>query len=439
MPLIQPKLIPGVQYQLAGASLSFVNGGHTFALDLDSVALAEAVQQVLDDLSTGTASAAELARRHDAALKPYDTPTLLGILSGENILTEARPADGMRDGSALFYELRAHHRAAIAPTLAHEPGALKYSRGELSHDDLKAWSIEYYFTTRFAEQCIVAAASQHANPPLQRLFEEFFIEEVGHDKLLERSLLGFGFSAADLETLTPHISTVAAMGMLLRASLFDLPLFVTLVGQLEGTEAQCRRYIALLEQSGLPHEAIHPQIVHEMINIEHGHFDEALDMAAALGSVDAADIERCQRLLALYAEMRKAVYPWVFAGTAAARPLDAASYLAAWRAHGPAIKKSLLSIACANAPEILSRSLARDFVELRKVPYVAWSPTADRHVAAAMLEYSLWKVAYQEPERIAGTLAWLDALADGRTADDGFVPRFLRVALQAADEVQVPA
>jgi hypothetical protein len=360
---------------------------------------------------------------------------LIGILLGEHILTESAPFAAAKDGACLFHELRAHYRSDIAPTFADEPGAVKFSQGALTHEEFKAWSIEYYFTTRFAEQCTVAAINHHARPELQALIEAFFIEEVGHDKLLERSLSGLGFTRTDLEQLDPHISTVAVMGMLLRASLFDLPLFITLVGQLEGTEAQCRRYIAMLEQSGLPEEAIRPQITHELINIEHGHFGEALEMAVALGSVTDEDIARCRRLLSLYSEIRKTVYPWVFPGTAATRPLTADSYREAWRRYAPSIRLGVLPIACANAPESVARGLVRDFVELRKHACIEWTADGDQHVAGAILEFALWKLAYQEPERLAAILEWLDAAADGRTADAA-VPGFLRAAFEPAIPTQ---
>lgn len=428
MHLKQPKIIQGVQYQRSSASLNFVSGQSRFALDLDSDQLAESVEQVLNDLVPGTMEMAELARRHDAALAPYDTRTLIDILLGENILTESKPFGAARDGASLFHELRAHFRSHIAPSFADEPGAVKFSQGALTQEELKAWSIEYYFTTRFAEQCTVAALNHHGKPGLQALIEEFFIEEVGHDKLLERSLIGFGFTRTDLEQLSPHISTVAVMGMLLRSSLFDLPLFITLVGQLEGTEAQCRRYIAMLEKSGLPEDAIRPQITHELINIEHGHFDEALKMAVALESVGDQDIARCRRLLSLYGEMRKTVYPWVFPGTASTRPLTAEHYRDAWRSYAPSIKKTVLPIACANASESVARGLVRDFVELRKHPAIEWTADGDQHVAGAILEYSLWKLAYQEPGHIASIFAWLDATAHGATAEADAVPGFLRAA-----------
>lgn len=429
MQLKQPTLISGVQYRQSGATLDFVSGGYSFSLDLDNDRLAEGVRGVLDDLASGQVHVDALAARHDAALQPYDTQTLLGILAGENVLTEAQPF-GLKDGTALHYELRSHYQSSIQPGYADEPGAVKFNQGDLSHAELKSWSIEYYFTTKFAEQCIVAAANHHRNPTLQRMFEEFFVEEIGHDKLLERSLLGFGMSPEDIDGLTPHLSTVAAMGMLLKASLFDVPFFITLVGQLEGTEAQCRRYIALLEASGLPHEAIHPQIVHEMINVDHGHFDEAYKMSAALDGITERDIERCKRLLALYTEIRKSVYPWVFPGTAAARPITSETYLAAWRRHADAIKKAVLSIACANAPEALSRKLARMFSSLRKVDYVDWRADDVEQVAGATLEYALWKIAYQEPVQILEIFQWLDGVANGDAPDGLRVPESLRLAFQ---------
>ena len=56
------------------------------------------------------------------------------------------------------------------------------------------------------------------------------------------------------------------------------------------------------------------------------------------------------------------------------------------------------------------------FVELRKVELVDWDPGKAIHVAAAMLQYSLWKLSYQEADTLPTTLSWLNAVARGDQA-----------------------
>lgn len=432
-PILQPKLIESVQYDRAIRTYKFRLGEGTFDLDLDSDMLADVVGEILADLRIGELSTANLAKCYDQKLGPHSITLLLDLLVEQNVITEASPPPLKKRGAALFHEVKSHYQTVLIPTFSKEEGVLKLHEGRMNSADLKAWAVEYYFTTRFAEQCIIAAVNQHTNPELRRIFEEFFIGEVGHDKLLERSLLGFGYKESELDSLTPHISTVAAMGLLLRSSIYDIPFFITLVGQMEGSEQQSRDYIRVLERSGLPPEAIQPQITHEMINIEQDHFGEALQMASVLDSVSVSDIDRCKRLIALHIEMRRSVYSHVFPGVSSSGEVSSDLLKNAWLDYGRHIRKAVLSIAVANAPEADSRRFAREFVELRKVGTIDWDPTQKVQVAAGMLEYSLWKLSYQEPERLNSTLRWLDATAVGDVFPVEKVPRHFVNAMAAKE------
>ena len=420
----RPKFIDGVRYSREENSFLIRLLDTKFNLDLESEALANAVSEILERLTEGH-DYEQLIESFDRRLQPYSVDILLSLLDGQNVLTEL-PAHGTgKFGSSLYREVRAHFKSRLVPLFADEEGPQRFHDLQLSREELKAWTVEYYFTTRAAEQCIIAASNQRSNPVLQRLMQDFFIDEVGHDKLLERSLLGFGLRQDELEALTPHISTVAVMGLLLQAALFDVPLFITLVGQMEGSEAQSRRYIQLLERSGLPEAAIRPQISHEMINIENDHFGEALEMASALAHVSADDIERCTRMLHLHLEMRTTVYSHIFPTAKTSRTITPALFQEVWRNFGRNIRKTILPIAVSNSEEHAGKQFARDFVELRKVELLQWDPAQKSHVAGALLEYALWKLAYQEPERIGGTLRWLDAVVEGREVQRDNVPAYI--------------
>lgn len=424
-PFHTPQLLTGAVCHRKGNSFEISLGEHSFDLNLESDALCDCVGEVLCELQEGKLTADELGARFDSRLSPYHVKQLVALLAGQSVLTERVEAPHLRSGVALYHEVRAEFLSSIAPRFATEPGILRFHRADLSAKEIEAWSIEYYFTTRYAEQCLITALDHRSDPALRECLEEFFIDEVGHDRLLHRSLVGFGYSHSDIDGLTPHISTVAAMGMLLRSSIYDLPFFITLVGQMEGSEKQSRSYIEMLERSGLPQEAIHSQIVHERINIEHGHFGEALELANRLGAVSGADIARCKRLLRLYLEMRCSVYPHVLHECASPRALDATRLGEAWARYAGSLRRSVLPIAVASSPEPSARRFARDYVELRKVPLIEWDPADPIHVAAAVLDYSLWKTAYQNSEMLDGAFSFLDDLAEGRQPVSRGEPSFL--------------
>jgi len=420
-----PLLNPNTVFRKSGAAIRISLGKYFFDLELDTLELADAVERVLRSLELGLFGLVELREMFNSDLLPYNVDLLLGILTEKNVLTEQPQAVQMYSGTAFYHEIRADCRAHIIPRYATEVGAMKFHASDVSAKELEAWTIEYYFTTRFAEQCLATALNHRADASLHASLEEFFIDEVGHDRLMYRSLEGFGYSDTDIEGLVPHISTVATMGMLLRSSIYDLPFFVTLVGQMEGSEAQSRSYIAMLQNSGLPQEAIRSQVVHEMINIEHDHFGEALELAQLLAPISSAEIERCKRQLHLYLEMRVCVYSHIFPLVESTRRVDAVRIGRAWAQYGVNLRKSLLPIAISNSPERLARLLARDYVELRKVPLITWDPNLPEHVIGALLEYSLWKTAYQNADQLIASFRFLDGLAIGVRPNDDGVPAFL--------------
>ena len=436
--LVMPKFVDGVVYERTGQTINFTLNQITFALDLDTIELVDAVVEVCGELALGRQEAAELATKFNARLQPYGLNELLSILCNENILYDAKPGAPLLKGNSLFYQLKSHVASDLLPRYSSEPGVLKFHLKTVTKDELRAWSVQYYFVTRFAEQCVVGALNHSSNDALRRLLEEFFVGEVGHDKLLERSLIGFGYSEAAVQNLSPHISTVAMMGMLLRTSIFDIPLFITLLGQMEGSEERSRRYIALLQASGLPDAAIAPQITHEMINIEHDHFGEALEMSSTLPGILSSDIDRCRRQLILFTEMKIPAYASVFAGTQSRRYMKPADFRQAWSKYRRQIARAVLPIAAANAPEALARKFARDFVELHKIDPRQWNPDEKLDVAGAILEHALWKTAYQEPARLQGTLAWLDESISNVASDASMVPQFYVDAFSEVEEA-VPA
>jgi Iron-containing redox enzyme len=408
-----PTLVDGLQFQRNAQEIQIRVGTDNFSIEFDNEHLAAGAETVMRELSRGASDVSALARAFDASLQPYDTRTFLGILESHALLTDAEVPKDVIGGRRFICDVQAHIRNDVLPRHPLDKFAAQVQQKSVSAQTMRRWTVEYYFVTRFAERCIVGVLNQPSTPAMAKTLWEFLQDELGHDKLLERSLRGFGLGDSDFAALVPHLSTDATMGMLLRTSHFDLPTFVALVGQMEGTAARSLEYMEALEACDVPAEAKLHQRRHEEINVEHGHGDVARSLADELHALSLADLQRAKDGLGLYIGIRRSATPYIVGDCDAYGTWSRADVEACLAKFWPRILQATLPIAAARSDEVASKALIRRLVVLKGASVHSWNEEDRLELLAAMVENSLWKTAYQSVQTYVETIEWIDGLVAG--------------------------
>ncbi len=339
-------------------------------------------------------------------------PRAWGRLDEQHLLSDAQPAGNAISGKAFICEIENYYYNIVLPAFEPDEFSRKIFTKTIDNAALQRWSVEYYHVTRAAERVLTVSLRNYHNNGLTMAVRDFFFDEVGHEKLLRRSLLGFGMSEAEIESSHPHICTETIMAMLLRAAHFHLPTFVTLVALMEGSSDESRAYIDVLENSNLSPEAIRSQIMHEKINIEGEHGNEGREIFSHINALSANDLTIAKKAVREFYAVRRAITPWLLGKTS-----FAGVYKELFRRTLnellPQLKMSTLPIAIPRATLSQSDKLVKMLCMLKHLPAVEFNLDKDEQLLMLMLENVLWKAAYTDLTLYTNTLEWLEQLAEG--------------------------
>ncbi len=103
------------------------------------------------------------------------------------------------------------------------------------------------------------------------LINEFYCEEIGHDKLLLKSLESIGLTEQELFKSTPLTGTMALCNSLSYWARRDPLFFFTTLGPLEGREIEIDSYVSAIREKGLPDSFLKPIASHADINMNASH------------------------------------------------------------------------------------------------------------------------------------------------------------------------
>jgi Iron-containing redox enzyme len=158
------------------------------------------------------------------------------------------------------------------------------------------------------------ALSYSFDESLRRKFNEFYCEELGHDRLLLQSLETIGLTAEELFLSVPLRETIALCNALSFWARHDPLFFFTTLGPLEGGHVEVDSYVRAMRRKNMPEAFIAPIETHANINrtAEHGHLTR--ELFSSVRSVSVADAARIlqQTLLfiALYDQFYYAIWEY---------------------------------------------------------------------------------------------------------------------------------
>ncbi|WP_315708205.1 iron-containing redox enzyme family protein [Brenneria uluponensis] len=411
-----PCLVQGIKYQIDKQQITFINNSENFTIDFESETMAQAAGYILEHLNNADFDISFLKEKFDFAMQPYSVSDFVVILDEQHLLSDAQPVSDVISGRAFICEIENYYFNIVLPAFEQDEFSRKVFTKTIDNAALKRWSVEYYHVTRAAERVLTASLRDYNNDGLTMAIRDFFFDEVGHEKLLHRSLRGFGMSEEEIELSHPHLCTETMMAMLLRAAHFHLPTFVTLVTLMEGNSDESQIYIDVLENSNLSSEAIQSQIVHEKINIEGEHGNEGREIFSHIAALSVSDLDIAKKAVRVFYAVRRAITPWLL-GEDSFAGVDKALFRQALSDMLPLLKMSTLPIAIPRATLSQSERLVKMLCANKHQPYVDFNLNKVEQLLMLMLENVLWKAAYTDLTLYLNTLEWLEHLAEDRISE----------------------
>lgn len=165
------------------------------------------------------------------------------------------------------------------------------------------------------------------NQQLRQRFNQFYCEEIGHDRLLLQALESIGLDADMLFHSIPLRETMAVCNGLSCWARHDPLFFFTTLGPLEGRDVEIDSFVVAARAKGLPDAFVGPIETHANINknSEHGLLTrELFDAIPAISAPEAARVLRQTALfIALYDQFYTAIWRHYRSSRSLLRHVDA--------------------------------------------------------------------------------------------------------------------
>ena len=124
------------------------------------------------------------------------------------IETENKITSGSMSGSQFYRELwRFIERLKLQ--FSFSPFFEKMADGTITKNQLLGYALESYHVTHLCPKLLAPALANYESNRVQKLLQEFFVSELNHDILIEKSLKSVGVKDEQIETMQPLPSTFA--------------------------------------------------------------------------------------------------------------------------------------------------------------------------------------------------------------------------------------
>jgi len=143
---------------------------------------------------------------------------------------------------------------------------------------------------------------------LRRKFNEFYCEELGHDRLLLKALEAIGLTEEALFMSAPLRETVALCNALSYWARHDPLFFFTTLGPLEGGNVEVDSYVLAMREKKMPDAFVSPVETHANINKNSEHGLLTRELFESVRVVSVADATRILRQTPLFVAMYDQFY-----------------------------------------------------------------------------------------------------------------------------------
>jgi hypothetical protein len=297
--IARPRLVGTLEHQ--EDALFVDSGGERFSLDVDALPRAPVIEllQRLD----GTRTIGDLASEMPALGRPTISAIVADLDRQGLLRDEQGPA--CRSGRDVLLELEDLQNELLYRTLYQNV----FWRKLLDTEErvplfvLHGMCIENYHFL-FRESYFDAPVLNFpASTPARREMNEFYVEELGHDELLFKSLQAIGISRAEIAETIPLPETMALCNALAYWSRYDPLFFFTTLGVMEGKDLEIDSYVTACERHGLPEAFIGPIRTHAEINVKGGHGNLAREIFQHVEAIPDDVVRRMRAQTHLFVEI----------------------------------------------------------------------------------------------------------------------------------------
>ncbi|WP_437581498.1 iron-containing redox enzyme family protein [Sorangium sp. So ce887] len=272
----QPRLREAVTMQANGESCVLRYRDEEYEIDLAPETRDDSVR-MLEMLLRGGKSMDELS--NELPSLSHEVGRVCRDLDRFGLLTETfhKPLEAKR--GAQFYRELQRFIARVRQKFSTRSFYQGLVDGTLGREPLIGYALEYYHIVRMCPGLLAPALSYHESRKTLRILQDFFVSELNHDRLIERSLAAVGVERKDLDRLVPLPMTFticSSLGVYARQHppSFKAALFLFEEVSDEFHAAYKKRCVEV----GLPEGFYKPILDHASINDDgdHGQISEAL-------------------------------------------------------------------------------------------------------------------------------------------------------------------
>ena len=284
-----PKLRKSVdvQYEYDGVLVKYA--GRQFRIQATQNVAIDLMMQRLDGTNSVESLAAEMQVSLDtlvAALNQLDSCGLLveGQHDIPTYLSSITFIQSLEDWVPRWY--KSYH--------GYQRFLKRLESGKASHDLLTQYAWEYYHITAQALSAIGPALSLETDAVRADLLRDFYMEEIGHEKMLGRVLTSLGVSPDQIHHSIPLPSTSFVVEMLRFLAAHDPLSFMGALFLFEGTEGQKDTLVELITEH-YPHlPSVYTDMLrqHDSINEKAEHGDISRKLYATIGGISLDDARR---------------------------------------------------------------------------------------------------------------------------------------------------
>jgi thiaminase len=204
-----------------------------------------------------------------------DIPDLLANFDSRGLLIESQNkiASAAMSGSQFYRELwRFLERLKLQFTSS--PFFAKMVDGTITKNQLIGYSLESYHVTHLCPKLLAPALANYESNRVQKLLQEFFVSELHHDCLIDKSLKSVGIINEQIQKMQPLPSTFAICSSLAMFAKQHPLSFKTALMLFEQDEPMFHELFKKQSQAlELPDDFYKPILLHAGINEDGGHED----------------------------------------------------------------------------------------------------------------------------------------------------------------------
>ncbi|MEO1373363.1 MAG: pyrroloquinoline quinone biosynthesis protein PqqC [Cyanobacteria bacterium J06635_10] len=204
-----------------------------------------------------------------------DIPELLADFDRRGLLIETEnPATSVGMSGSQFYRDLWRFLERFKLQFPYSPFFDKMADGTITKNQLLGYALESYHVTHLCPKLLAPALANYESNPVHKLLQEFFVSELHHDRLIEKSLKSVGIKDEQIETMQPLPSTFAICSSLAVFAKQDPLSFKTALMLFEQDEQKFHEFFKKQSQAlELPEDFYKPILLHAGINKDAAHED----------------------------------------------------------------------------------------------------------------------------------------------------------------------